>query len=148
MPEPKFLAAFSEFYARRFSVATEIPDDSFQCKCDVSVSQNRISWHSYQKKCGAFVGQDRNSWRYFPVQRRGVCRSEPKSLAVFSDLNAMGYSVRTEIPGGIYQFECEAFCGQNKNPRQYFPVKMRGVCRSEPEFLAVFTSVNARSYSV
>ena len=124
--QPKFLAIVSSLNATCSSVRTEFRGSSFQ------------------RNAGGFVGQDQNSSRYFPVQMRGVCRSETNSLAVFSDLNAMGFSVRTEIPGGIYQFECEAFCGQNQNPRRYFPVKMRGVCRSEPEFLAVCTRLNAR----
>ena len=46
---------------------------------------------------------------------RGVFRSEPKSLAVFTSVNARRFSVRTEIPDGIYQCECEAFFGQNQN---------------------------------
>ena len=35
-------------------------------------------------------------------------------LAIVTNLNARRSSVRTEFPGDIYQFECEAFVGQNQ----------------------------------
>ena len=74
---------------------------------------------------------------------RGVFRPEPKFLAVFPSLNARCYSVRTEIPVGIFQFKCEAFFGQNQNCWQYF----LAIFQSEPEFLAIFINLNARRYS-
>ena len=76
----------------------------------------------------------------------GVCRSEPKSLAVFTNSNARRYSVRTEMPGGDFQFDREALFGQNRNSWRYFPVWVRGVFRPEEKFLAVLTSFNARRF--
>ena len=128
--DPKFLAMFTSFRAGRFSARAEIFGGISQFKCE------------------AFSGQNRNSWRYFPVKTRGVYRPEPKFLAIFTNLVSRSYSVRTEIPGGISQLKCEAFFSQNRNPRQYCPVNMRGVCRSEPDFPAVFSSLCARRYSV
>ena len=61
-----------------------------------------------------------------------------------------------KVPDGVFHSECEAFFGQDRNPRRYLAVqmrggrqsgpkswqklliRMRGVRRSEPEFLAVF----------
>ena len=72
---------------------------------------------------------------------RGVRRPEPKFPAVFSSLNARRVSVRTPIPGNSYQFEWEVFVGQTQHAPRWRPDCMRGVCRSEPGFLAIFTSV-------
>ena len=101
---PKFLAIFPRLYARCYSVWTEIPGEIYQFKCEACSSQHR------------------NSWQYLPVQIRGVFLSEPKFLAVFSSLGARCLSVRTQIPGYSYQFECEVFVGQNQNSLRYFPV--------------------------
>ena len=78
---------------------------------------------------------------------RGVCRSEPKFLAIFTNLNARRSSVRTEIPGDIYPFEREVFFSQNSNSWQQLPVRTRGVILSEPESLAIFPSLNERRFS-
>ena len=114
--EPEFLAVFPSSSARCLSVRTEIPGDisSWNARC---VSVRTKSPNSfYQFKCETFVGPIQCPWRYLPIWMRGVTRSETKFLAVFPNLNAMRLSVRTEIPGGIYQCECEAFFGQNRNP--------------------------------
>ena len=102
--EPKFLAIFTNSNARRVSVRTKIPGDFPQFKC------------------GAFFGQNRNSWRYVPISIRDVTRWEPKSLAVSTSPNERRFSARTATPGNIYQFECEAFFGQNQNSWRYVPV--------------------------
>ena len=127
--DQKFLAIVTTLDSRRFSVRTEILGGVYQFGRE------------------AFFGQHQNARRYFPVYVQGDCRSEPKCLAILSNLNARRFSFRTKIPGGISQFDCVALFSQNRNTRQSVPVKMRGACRPEPEFLAVFTSVNARSYS-
>ena len=74
-------------------------------------------------------------------------QSGPKSLAIFTALNARRFSVRTEAPGGFFQFKCEALFGQGQNPRQYLPVEMRGAFGSEPDFLAIFPRVAAGHFS-
>ena len=61
---------------------------------------------------------------------RGVCRSGPKYLAVYTSLNARRFSVRAEIPGDSPQCECEAFFGQTQNSWRYLPFWMLGVFRS------------------
>ena len=129
-PGPKFLALLSSVNARRYFVRTEIRGGIFQFLCK------------------ALFGRGQNSWRYFPVYVRGVCRLEPQSLAIFTNLNARRYSVRTEVPGNTYQFKCEAFFGQNRNSWRYFPIWTRGAFRSEPKSLSVFTNLNARRFSV
>ena len=129
-PEPKFLAIFPSLDARRFSVRTKFPGKIYQFECE------------------ARFGQNQNSRRYFSIGMRGVCRSGPKFLAIFPSLNARRVSVRTKLPGGIHQFECEVFFGQNRNSWQYAPVKMRGVFRPDPNFLAIFPNLNARCFSV
>ena len=71
---------------------------------------------------------------------RGVFRSELEFLATFTNLHATRFSVRTKIPGGVFQFgfaaffppepkfranrqfKCEAFFGQNRNSWQTLPV--------------------------
>ena len=53
---------------------------------------------------------------------RGVCRPEPKFLAICPSLNARRFSARTRLPGEFYQFKCGAFFS------------------SEPKFLAIFTT--------
>ena len=78
---------------------------------------------------------------------RCVCRSGPEFLAVFPSSNARRYDVRTEIPGGISQFKWEAFFGRGRNFCRFCPVCARGVFRSEPKFLAKYSSVNARRLS-
>ena len=128
--EPKFLAAFPSLGARCLSVSTKIPGDISQCACEV------------------FVRQNQNAWRFSPVSTRGVFRPEPKFLAARSRLNARSFLVRTKIPGGVPQFECEAFFGQNQNSWQYIPVQVRGVFRPDPKFLAIVTCLNARRVSV
>ena len=74
---------------------------------------------------------------------RGVTRSEPKSLSVFSSLNVRRSSVRTKIAGETYQSKCGAFVGQNQNSGQYF----LAIFQSEQEFLAIFIDLNARRCS-
>ena len=78
---------------------------------------------------------------------RSVCRSEPRPLAVFTSLDARRLSVRTKIPGDIYESKCGVFVSQNQIPQQFPPVRIRGAFRSEPKSLATFTSLNARSFS-
>ena len=129
-PEPKFLAKITSSNARRFSASAEIPGGNYPFAREV------------------FVGQNRSSWRYLPIWARGVCRLEPKFLAVFSSLFARCLSARTKFPGSIYQFKCEVLLGQNQNSWRYLPIWARGVPRSESKFLAVFPSSNARCYSV
>ena len=127
---PKFLAVFASLNARRLSVRPKAPGSIYQFACEVFLSENQ------------------SSWRYFPVLMRGVSRSEPKYLAMFSSLNARRFSVGIKIPGDIYQFGCEVVVGQNQNPRQYLPIWMRGVGRSDPNFLAGVPSLNAWCLSV
>ena len=102
--EPNALAVFPSLKARRFSVRTKVPGDIYQLESE------------------AFFGQDQNSWRYFPIWARGVIRPEPKFLPVFTNLHAMRFSVRTKVPGDIYQLKCEAPFGQNRNPWRRLPV--------------------------
>ena len=128
--EPKFLAEITSSNARRFPASAKIPGGNYPFAREV------------------FVGQNRSSWRYLPIWARGVCRLEPKFLAVFSSLYARCMSARTKFPGSIYQFKCEVLLGRNQNSWRYLPIWARGVTRSEPEFLAVFPSSNARRYSV
>ena len=54
----------------------------------------------------------------------GVFRPRPKFLSVLSSLRARCVSVRTEIPGEIFQCECEAFIGQTRNSWRYLPIWM------------------------
>ena len=128
--EPRFQAVFTSLNVRRFPVRTKFPGDNYQLECE------------------AFFGQNRNSWRYFPVGMRGVCRSEPKCVAIVTSLDARYFAARTEIPGGIPQFKCEVFVSRNRNSWRPFLVRMRGVLRSGPKFLAVFASLNAGRFSV
>ena len=58
---------------------------------------------------------------------RCVFRPEPKPPAVYSNLNMRS---DPKVPGGISQFECEAFFDQ------------------DPKFLAEFPSLSARRFSV
>ena len=76
---------------------------------------------------------------------RCVIRSEPKFLAVFPNLNARCFSVRTRLPGNSSQSKCEAVfsrtripgnfpqfkreasLGQNQISWRNFPVVMRGI---------------------
>ena len=139
--EPKFLAVFS-------ILNSKTPGSVSQLKCEVPVSQNQ------------------KSWRYVPVYMRGVTRLEPKFLAIISSLRARCLSVRTRIPGSIPQFKCAAFSvrtkfvggisqckcgasfGQDRNAWRYSPVSTWGVFRPEPKFLVIFSSLNARCFSV
>ena len=45
---------------------------------------------------------------------RGVCRPEPKSLAIGTSLNARRFSALPEIPGDFFQFGREVLVGQNR----------------------------------
>ena len=101
--EPEFLAKITSSNARRFSASAEIPGGNYQFAREV------------------FVGQNRNSWRYLPIWARGVCRLEPKFLAVFPNVGARRYSVRTQIPGVNYQVGREAFFGENRNSWRNIP---------------------------
>ena len=109
--EPKSLAVFTNSNARSYSVRTRIPGDIFQFEFVVLFSQNP------------------SSWQYLPVRIQGVCRSGPKCLAVFTDLDARCLSIRNKIPGDICQCKCEAFLW------------------SEPKPLAIFRRLNARRFS-
>ena len=129
-PERKFLAIFVISHAMCLSVRTKLPGNFFQFKCEASVCRNR------------------NSSRYSPIWMRGVCPSEPKSLAIVTSLNARCLSVRANIRGNISRFKCVAFVSQNRNPGRYLPLWMRGVFRSEPKFLAILPSLRARRLSV
>ena len=128
--EPKFLAKITSSNARRFSASAKIPGGNYQFAREV------------------FVGQNRNCWRYLPIWARGVCRLEPKFLAVYSSLVARCLSARTKFPRSIYQYKCEVLLGQNQSSWRYLPIWARGVPPSESKFLAVFPSSNARRYSV
>ena len=139
--------ALPNLNAMCLSIRTKLPGDISKSKSEV------------------FVGQNRFPWQYLPVLMRGVCRSELKFLAILPNFDAWRFSVKTKIPGdsyqfgrvaffrsepkfrGNYQFECEVFVGQNRNSWRYLPSWMRGVCRSEPRFLAMFPSLNAKGYS-
>ena len=125
---PKIPAIFSNFNARRFSVRTELPGDIYQFECE------------------AFFGQNQSPWRYLPIRMLGVILSEPEFLAIFSSLNSLRFSVRTQVPGSIYQLESKVFVGQDRNAWRYSPIWMRGAFRSETKFLAIFASVNARRF--
>ena len=151
--EPKSCAIFPSLCAMGFSVRTEIPEKfpQFarqalfgQTGCELCFARSPNFWRYVH----AFFGQNQNSWRYFPICMRGVCRSEPKFLAVLPGLDAGCSSVGTRIPGGVSQFKCEVFVGRNQKSWRYFPVQMRGVFQTEPKFLAVFTNVNATRFSV
>ena len=61
---------------------------------------------------------------------RGVSRSEPKFLAIYTNLDVGRFSLRTKIPGDTFQLKCEAPLSQNQ------------------KFLAIFTSRNVRRFSV
>ena len=124
--DPEFLTVFTEMNARRVSVGTKFPGDIPRVKCDSLFGQNRNSRHRFsfgtnipgdffQFGREAFFGLNGNSWRYLPIWMRGVFRREPKFLATFSSLDARSYSARTKIPSNIYQFERDAFFGQNRN---------------------------------
>ena len=137
---PKFLAIISSLNARRFSLRTKVPGDISQVNCAAFSVRTEIPGGISQFKFEALLGQDQNSWRYSPVQMRGVCRSEPKSLEIFpsfnarcvsvrtkipssiSSFNARRFSVRTNIPGNIYRCECEALFSQNPSSWQVLPV--------------------------
>ena len=129
-PEPKFLAIFTNFDARRLSVITDISGNSFRFKCE------------------SLFGQSRNPWRSFPIWMRGVSRSEPKFLEVFPSWSSRRLSVEAKIPGCLYHFDREVCSGHNQNSWRFLPVRFRGVFRSKPKFAAVFSSANARCYSV
>ena len=79
--ELKFLAIFPSLGARRFSVRTQSPGNSYQFERE------------------AVFGQNPNSWRYFAICARGVFGSEPKFLATVSILGARRFSARTRIRG-------------------------------------------------
>ena len=128
--EPKLLAILRSLNARRFSVRTGTPGNSYRFGCEVS------------------VGQNPNSWQYLRICARGVFRSEPEFLAIFPSLNARCLSVATGTPGDIYRFGCEASFRQNPNSWQYLRICVRGFFRSEPKFLAIFTTLHARCLSV
>ena len=130
LSEPKLLAVCPSLSETLFSAGAKIPGGSFQFGC------------------GAVFGQNRNSWRYLPMCLRGVIRSEPKSLAVCTNVNARRFSASAEIPGKCYQSKCEVCCGQNSNSRRYVPGKMRGAFWPEPKFLAILPSLDARRFSV
>ena len=122
-PEPKFLTILTNLNARCLSVRTQISGGFPQCKFEVFCRVGaKIPGCNYQFDCEALFGQNRNPWRYLPIRMRGVCRSEPKPLATFNSLNARRLSVRTKTPGGIAQFKCEGFYGQNRNHWRRSPV--------------------------
>ena len=93
-----------------------------------------------QVKCEALLGQNRNP------------------LAIFPSLDARRVPARTEIPGGICQFECEASVGQNRNawldarrysartniPGSNYQLEFEAYFRPGTKFLAMFSSLDAR----
>ena len=97
---------------------------------------------------GRFFGQNRNSWRYFPGKMRGVFRSEPDLLAVYTNLNAKCLSARTKIPGGMSQFQREAFWVETRIPGGAHHSGCEVFCRPRPHSLAVNTTLKARRSSV
>ena len=129
----KILAIYPSLNARRFLVRTKVPGNSYQFECDVFVGQDQNSWRYFlvrmrcvfrpepkflanvQFECEALCCQNRKSWMCFPVKMRGVFRPGPKFLSALSSLRARRFSVRTEIPGEIFQCEYEAFFGQTRN---------------------------------
>ena len=161
--EPEFLAVFPSLDAMCLSVSAGIPGSIYQFKCEAFVGQHQNSWRYFpvgsarrfsvrtempggfsQFKCEAFVSPSQCSWLFLPVGMRGVCPAEPKFLAMFTSPNARRFSVSTKVHGNIYHFACEVFVGQNQNSWRYLLIWARGVCRSEPKFLAVFSSLNTR----
>ena len=100
----EILAIYPSLNARRFSVRTKVPGNSYQFGCDV------------------FVGEGRNSWRYFLVRMQGVMMSEPKFLEVFPSLNGRRFSAEAEISVGSVQFAREVCFGQNRNSWRNIPV--------------------------
>ena len=108
---PKFLAIFSRLNARCLSIRTEIPGSICQFKRELCFGQDRNPWQ-YSPVCRP-APKILTMSTYLPGWARGVFRSEPKFLAIFPRSNARRFSARTEIPGGISQFKCEALVGQN-----------------------------------
>ena len=106
--EPKFLAILPSLRARRLSVGTEIPG-KFLAIVITNLNSRCLSVRI------RIPGK-------LPICMRGVCRSGPKFLAVFSSWSARRYSIRTEVPGGIYQATWEAFFGRGQSPWRYLPV--------------------------
>ena len=74
---------------------------------------------------------------------RGVCRPEPKFLAVFTNVNARRFSAISEIPVGFFQFERDVTVGQNRSSWRFFPVQVRGVIPSGAKFLAIYPSLES-----
>ena len=128
--EPKYLAVFPGLNLRCLSVRAQMPGGVFMFDCE------------------ALSGQKKNSWRFSPGLMRSIYLPEPTSPAVLPNLNAMRLSIRTKLPGDISKSKSKVFVGQNRNPWQYLPVLMRGVCRPETKFLATFTGLNAMCLSV
>ena len=148
--EPKFLAVSPSLNAEYSSVRTNVPISFFQFKFEVRLGPNRNSWQNQkswlhlavwtslnarrfsgrtkrpgdisQFECEAFFGQNRNSWRYFAFCMPGAFRSEQERLVIFTDLDARRLSVRTQIPGNIYECAREAFFGRNQNSWPYLPI--------------------------
>ena len=86
--------------------------------------------------------QDQNSQQFLRVCARGIFRSEPRFLKVFTNANDRSFSAGTRVPGDIFQF------GQSLGSRQYLPIRVQGVCRSEKKCLAIFTDLDARRLSI
>ena len=131
--EPKPRAIFTTLDARRFSVRTEISGDIAQLAREAIVGRNRNSWQipgnsDYQFEFEVFVSQNPNSWQ-------------------ITNLHARCLSVRAKIPGGFFQFECEALSYQNRSSWRYLPGYVGGVFRAGAKSLAVFTSLIARRFS-
>ena len=132
--EPKFLVIVTSLNARCFSARAKIRGNISRFKCE------------------AFVSQNRNPGRYLPLWMRGVFRSEPKFLAILPSLRARRLSVGTEIPGKflaivITNLNSRCLSVRIQIPGK-LPISMRGVCRSGPKFLAVFSSLSARRYPI
>ena len=78
---------------------------------------------------------------------RGVFRSEPKFLAIVTSLNAMCFSVRTRIPGGIPLLGRDAFFGQNRNSWRISSLNAKRYA-VRTEIPGGISSLNERRFSV
>ena len=79
----------------------------------------------------------------------GVFRPGPKFLSVVSSLRARCVSVRTEIPGEIFQcVDARRFSARPEIPGDIYQFGCVGFFQSGPNFLAIFPRSNAMSFSV
>ena len=120
--EPKSLAVFPSLNSRRYSVRTKIPGDIPQFKCEVCVGQNQNPWRYFPVLMRGVFPSGPKSPAVFRVLTRGVFRSGPIFLAIFTGVNARRFSVRTQVPGRFYQFECKVSVSQNRSAWRYLPI--------------------------